>query len=77
MTLQPLWVEVSSVWKKMRTIFVSDMMFGGMKRSVADSGSESDENPQLLSNKIVPSPSVILRKSHEQTPIPPHTRMAK
>ena len=59
---QPVFEFIPSVWKKISTLLLLVFMIGGEKCKEAD-GSES---PQLLSIKVVPSPSVILTKSHGQ-----------
>ena len=49
-----------SVWKKISTLLVLLAMIGGRKYKGEDG---FEEFPQLLSIKVVPSPSVILTKS--------------
>ena len=60
--LQPGLVPSLFVWKKISTLLLLVVMIGGMKYQEED----GSEYPQLLSIKVVPSPSVILTKSHEQ-----------
>ena len=56
--LQPLVVALASVWKNISTVLVLVVTVGGWKYKEEDGSSE--EEPQLLSIKVVPSPSVIL-----------------
>ena len=56
------------VWKKISTLLLPVVKIGGRKYQRED-GSEKEE-PQLLSIKIVPSPSVTLTKSHAQISSP-------
>ena len=60
--LQPRVEPPLSVKKKISTLFVLDVMDGGRKYPELDGSVE--ENPHLLSIKVVPSPSVILTKSY-------------
>ena len=65
--LQPVVVSLPSVWKNISTLLLLVIMIGGRKYSDQDGSCE--EKPQLLFIKVVPSPSVILTKSHEQVVI--------
>ena len=56
--LQPVFVLTPSVWKNISTVLVFVVMVGGWKYKESDGSLE--EKPQLLSIKVVPSPSVIL-----------------
>ena len=57
------------MWKKIITVLLLVVMVCGWKYSLCDRGFE--EEPQLFSIKIVPSPSVILTKSFLQ--LRPHS----
>ena len=56
--LQPVLVPLASVWKNISTVLVLVVMVDGWKYPGLDGSNE--EEPQLLSIKVVPSPSVIL-----------------
>ena len=56
--LQPSVVSWSPVWKNISTVLVLVVMVGGWKYKGSDGFNV--EMPQLLSIKVVPSPSVIL-----------------
>ena len=55
--LHPVSDHLASVWKNISTVLVFVVMVGGWKYKESDGSLE--EKPQLLSIKVVPSPSVI------------------
>ena len=56
--LHPAYVRSPSVWKNISTVLVLVVMVDDWKYPGLDESNE--EEPQLLSIKVVPSPSVIL-----------------
>ena len=63
--LQPSLVLLASVWKNISMTLLVLLMLAGR------------EEPQAFPNKVVPSPSVILTKSHGQVVMLPQSRTSK
>ena len=75
--LHPILAPLAFVRKKTSTRLLLEVTLGGLKNAQCD-GSTADQ-PQLLSIKVVPSPSVILTKSqaHVSTGVWPQAQTSK